>query len=290
MPNFVTTNAGAGIVVPNRSVLLKEMMSSIATCKRYILTLESTDQRLVQSKEKLLSSGLGAIEVYFGIDGRSLPAAEYYETMVRAYAKHRQIITPAEVGCALSHLELLKKFLSSDKELAIVFEDDVLLGERSVEMLLGALELIRPRDILVACSQQTSGYSLRGLQLAARSRCYEVQKDDWGLVKRSCAYVVGREAAQHILRVQNECLWPADEFRVFCPEKGRLLFCSAFSHPAADEASNIENERLLRLSLLPPRSLILRLADELKKTIAAKGAPLKRAVRSTMGGYRGIEE
>ena len=230
------------------------------------------------------------MEVYFGIDARALSATEYYETMVRAYAKHRQIMTPAEVGCALSHLGLLRDFLSSNKELAIIFEDDVLIGERSVEMLLVALEFVRPCDILVACSQRDSEYSVRGLQLAERSACYEVQKDDWGRVKRSCAYVVGREAALHILRVQNEGLWPADEFRVLCPEKGRLLFCGAFSHPATDEASNIESERLLRLSLLPPRSLIFRLADELKKTIAAKGAPLKRVVRSTLGGYRGIGE
>src|SRR5262249_20996137 len=217
--------------------------------KRYILTLRSSDQNPVQSKVNILSSGLGEVEVFYGIDGRALSAAEYYKIIVRAYAKHGQILTPSEVGCALSHLRMLEGFLNSNEQIAIIFEDDVLIQEQSVEILLMALQFVGQSDILVASSQPRSEYPIRGLRLAERTECYEVHKNDRGVVKKTCAYVVGREAAKHILRVQNEGLRPADEFRVLCPDKGRLLFCNAFT--TQRKSSNIKNETRLRLGLLP---------------------------------------
>lgn len=35
-------------------------------------------------------------------------------------------MTPGELGCAMSHIAALKRFLSSDEEYAIIFEDDVI--------------------------------------------------------------------------------------------------------------------------------------------------------------------
>src|SRR5262245_59818324 len=256
--------------------------------ERYILTLRSSDQNSVQSKVKILSTGLGEVEVFYGIDGRALSAAEYYKIIVRAYANHGQILTPSEVGCALSHLRMLEGFLNSNEQIAIIFEDDVLIREQSIEMLQMALEFVRQSDILVACSQQGADYPVRGLRLAGRTECYEVQKNDRSVVKRTCAYVVGRDAAKHILCVQNEGLWPADEFRVLCPDSGRLLLCNAFSHSPTNKSSNIENERTLRLGLLPPRPLAFRLAEELMRSVESKSAPLRRAFITRLGGYRVI--
>lgn len=257
--------------------------------KCYILTLKSSDRSSVQSKVNILSSGLGEVEEVYGVYGGALSAIEYYKIMVggRAYAKNRQIITPAEVGCALSHVRMLEEFLKSKEQIAIIFEDDVLIAERSVEMLQMALQFVGPSDILVACDQQ--GIDLggfRALPLAEHTECYEVQKDDWIIVKRTCAYAVGREAAKHILSVQSQGFCLADDFQALCPDNGRLLFCNAFSHLATYEGSNIDNERQLQKP--PPRPLIFRLGDEIMKTVELKSAPLRRAIRSTFGGYRGI--
>src|SRR5262249_32827480 len=252
--------------------------------KRYILTLRSSDQNSVQSKVKILSAGLGEVEVFYGVDGQALSAAEYYKIMMRAYAKHKQIITPSEVGCALSHLQMLGEFLNSSEQIAIIFEDDVLIRAQSVGILHMALEFVGQSDILVACSQPID-HQIRGLRLAEHTECFEVHKNYRGVVKQTCAYVVGRKAAEHILRIQNKGLWLADEFRVLCPDKGRLLFCDAFSHHK--RSSNIKNEARLRLDLLPPRSLMFRLRDELIKTAESKSTRLRRAI-TRLGGHRVI--
>jgi glycosyl transferase family 25 len=254
--------------------------------KRYLLTLKNSDYRSVQSRVSTLSSILGHMEVFYGIEGKALSAAAYYKIMARAYAKHRQIITPSEVGCALSHLRMLEEFLKSQEQIALIFEDDVLIGERSIEMLQKSLEFVRPSDILVACSQRGIEDPVRGLRLAEEIECYEVQKEDWGVVKGTFAYAVGREAAEYVLSVQNDGLWPADKFRILCPDKGRLLLCGAFDHPAT-RRSNLEDERRLKPEI-PPRLLFFRLRAELMKSIASKGNLLRGTIRSKFGGYRVI--
>jgi glycosyl transferase family 25 len=266
-------------------------MRNMTLSKRYILTLKSSDRSSVQSKVNILSSSLGEVEIFYGIDGTAMSATEYYKIMVRAgaYIQYGQIITPGEVGTALSHIRILEDFLKFEEPVAIIFEDDVLIGQRSVEMLQMALEFVRPSDILVACDQQGLNLgTIWGKPSGKYSECYVVQKDDWRVVKRACAYAVGRVAAEHILSVQNEGLWACDDFRVLCPDKGRLLFCSAFRHPATHDGSKVENERQLRPGPPAPRSLIFRLRAELIKTGASKSRPLKRAIRSALGGYRVI--
>src|SRR5262249_36844421 len=152
----------------------------------------------------------------------------------------------------------------------------------SVEILQKALEFVGPSDILVAQSQR---YPIRGLRLAEHTECYEVYKNDRGAVKQTCTYVVGREAAKHILRVQNEGLWLADEFRVLCPDKGRLLFCNAFGHHR--RISNIKTEAQFRDGLIQPRSLMFRLGDEFAKTVECRREQLRRAI-TRLGGHRVI--
>ena len=140
--------------------------------KCYILTLQSSDQGSVQSKVRILSSSLGEIEVFRGVDGRELPAIEYYKFMVgaRGYIKHGQILTPGEVGCALSHVRMLQEFLNSNAQIAVIFEDDVIIEKQSVDKLLKALRFTRSTDILVACNQrgylcwQFSGTTTSGIQ------------------------------------------------------------------------------------------------------------------------------
>jgi len=257
--------------------------------RSYILTLKSSDQGAVQAKATLLSAGLGAVEVFFGVDGRKLSSIEYYKFMVgaRSFAKHGQILTPGEVGCALSHCRMLEEFLNSNEQISIIFEDDVLIGERSVEMLQIALPVVRAVDILVACDQQgVDSKPFRSLPLAGHTNCYTVQKDDWGIVKRTCAYAVGRQAAEHILSIQNDGLCLADDFQALCPDGGRLLFCNAFSHLPTYDGSNIDIERQLQRP--PPRPLIVRLRDELMKTISQKSGPVRRTIRSALGGFHSI--
>lgn len=253
--------------------------------KSYILTLSNDSDEELQRRVQELSAGLGVINVARGVDGRGLTANYYYDIIVKTFLKHSQILGPAEVGCALSHVRILEEFLASGETIAVIFEDDVIIAEHSAEMLLRALPAVSPSDILIACAQHGLDPGIvRGSPLLDNKDCYEVHEDDRRFVKRTCAYAVGRKAAEHILAVQGEALWQADDFDGLCPHNGRLLFCSAFRHPTSDDASTIEAERQLRR--VAPPSLFARLKAELMRTIAARSLPIKRAIRSTFGRYQ----
>ena len=58
-----------------------------------------------------------------GIKGGNLTAKEYFNLAVHGRDKP---LTPSEVGCTLSHLEIYEKFLLSDKKMAFIFEDDAI--------------------------------------------------------------------------------------------------------------------------------------------------------------------
>lgn len=239
----------------------------------------------------VLSSSLGDVEVVNGFDGRMVRANEYYPEMIKGFYKHGNILSPAEVGCALSHLAIVRRFLASDALFAIIFEDDVLIGENAFEILELSLKLVGQNDILVAgCQQGLEPLgSIFGSRLVNSVECYKIHRDYWPTVKRACAYVLGRGAAEHILAIQQEGLRLADDFGVLCPKGGRLLFCNAFAHPVSLENSTMEKERRLNEGK-KPRRLLLRLFDEIGWSFRAKSMKVKTWVRLGLGRYQPIQK
>lgn len=57
----------------------------------------------------------------FGVIGAQLPTAEYFKLAV---ASKQRALSPAELGCTLSHVAALTDFLASDEQYACIFEDD----------------------------------------------------------------------------------------------------------------------------------------------------------------------
>ncbi len=59
----------------------------------------------------------------FGIKGIEVSTADYFKLAVAGRVRS---LSPAELGCSLSHVSALKDFLASDEEYACVFEDDAI--------------------------------------------------------------------------------------------------------------------------------------------------------------------
>lgn len=57
----------------------------------------------------------------FGVIGTHIPTSEYFKLAV---ASKQRALSPAELGCTLSHVAALKDFLASDEKYACIFEDD----------------------------------------------------------------------------------------------------------------------------------------------------------------------
>jgi glycosyl transferase family 25 len=268
-----------------------EQQQGQSAVRAYLLSLRSPDDPVVASRIARLSEWISPPVVWAGIDGRRLAASDYYRHLVRAHYQHGQVVTPAEVGVSLSHVTVMDDFLASTADVAIVFEDDVVIKPESGQVLNAALPFVRANDILVACDQRGLEYigAARGRPLASDRGCLEILRDDWRIVKRTCAYALGRQAAMHLRDVQNRGLWPSDDFRVLCPPDGRLLYCGAFGHPPDDEGSVVAPERALKAaSRVRPLPLARRLAAEVMRTFGPRITRVSRDVRSRLNGYKPI--
>lgn len=59
----------------------------------------------------------------FGVIGAHLSTVEYFKLAV---ASKQRALSPAELGCTLSHVAALTDFLASDEQYACIFEDDAM--------------------------------------------------------------------------------------------------------------------------------------------------------------------
>lgn len=93
----------------------------------HIISLERSKDRRAFMRQQL--GGLGVSFRFFNaVDGSSMNT----ETLVRAAPKggidYRGLLKPEEVGCALSHLAVIREIAGGQHEYAAIIEDDVVLS------------------------------------------------------------------------------------------------------------------------------------------------------------------
>jgi glycosyl transferase family 25 len=109
----------------------------------YVLNLERSPERRAFIVGHLASTGLTATVVP-AVDGRTLDVPElerkgiYRDAVARE--KFSRSLSPAEIGCALSHVRLYERLVREDIALAIVLEDDAMLQSGFQEQLATLME------------------------------------------------------------------------------------------------------------------------------------------------------
>lgn len=101
----------------------------------YLINLDGSDERLRYASEQLIESNIAFIRVP-AFDGRGLDPhtiSEYDEQ--RAIAYMGRALRGGEIGCYLSHLDCARRFLTSDAQYGIVFEDDMQLSDNAFEVI-----------------------------------------------------------------------------------------------------------------------------------------------------------
>lgn len=93
----------------------------------YLINLDSSVERLKQADTELKKYNITYQRIP-AIDGRRLNVNDYknYDSQ-RAYQLMGRDLLGAEIGCYLSHLRCIERFLASDADYVIVLEDDLFL-------------------------------------------------------------------------------------------------------------------------------------------------------------------
>lgn len=115
--------------------------------RAYIINLAVATWRK-EYMNNVLKSAVGLdIEYIEAINGKCLTDKEKEalfdeRRFIRYFGKN---IKRGEIGCVLSHQKCYKDLIDSDDEVAIVFEDDIVLKE-PVEKIIGIIENAMPQD------------------------------------------------------------------------------------------------------------------------------------------------
>lgn len=113
-------------------------MAQICAC--YLINLDRSTERLARLDSQLSDLRLPYTRVS-ATDGRTLTAAEYARLTARN--RYYKPLVPGEVGCYLSHLSALRRFLDGGARYALILEDDAVLPpalERVIDSVIALRE------------------------------------------------------------------------------------------------------------------------------------------------------
>ena len=128
---------------------MKGRLSSIrdAIDRVIVITIESATDRQKAVTRRLDDAGI-SFEFHFGRDARSasidqLIAEGEYDAVTRR-ASGRPDLTPAEIGCAISHRDVARKIASGADQRVLILEDDLRVIEENVSGFDAAMAAIPP--------------------------------------------------------------------------------------------------------------------------------------------------
>ncbi|WP_347016975.1 glycosyltransferase family 25 protein [Acinetobacter seifertii] len=189
-----------------------------------------------------------------GVKGGELSAKEYFEKGVKGRSKP---LTPAELGCTLSHLSALENFLETNEELALIFEDDAILSNelnfKDLEKELKNFNL--PKNILFSLGGIQMKESLKVRGILKNNKLFnkdvlEVHPHFYNRVNYAVAYVVDREMAKNLI-AYHHLIRKADDWSYLFDfnENSHILMTYLVDHPVINlgekdtQLSAIEGER-----------------------------------------------
>ena len=162
------------------------------------------------------------------IYGDRVYAKEYFEYILKS--NKSLLITPAQVGTALSHIRALKSFLATKEQIALILEDDVIGNDMSIEHICNVASKIDGEFFLHCGGQYNSKiYAAQKAELPHGE--YEIPR--FAAIGLTCAqcYAVTRKAAEQVLKKQREAMLPADLWYYFFKDSNiNIYFTGAIWH------------------------------------------------------------
>ena len=220
---------------------LLELINSGKLCIR-VVSLKSDVYRR-SNIIKLLSSFKLDFEFIDAIDGRLMIAKDFFSLSI---SSRRGFLSPAELGCSLSHQKAYVEFLNSDYDFLMVLEDDIIIDNFSFFNYEFCENL---NDLLLILGGQDGLRRSKLLRNVRLHRFGHYAHTFFGrFFQRTCCYVLSKDRASEMVLLWNKGAYLADDWHFIMRNtniKG-ILYFPIFSHPEDLSGSVIEEERILR--------------------------------------------
>jgi len=184
--------------------------------KTYVINLDRNPERLAFMREQLNRLELD-FERFPAVCGKSLTSAERVAgfSAVRSFIASKKRMSDAEIGVAMSHVGCYKRMLAAGVPTALVFEDDVVLGNGFTETMARVEKFLDPSKPQVVV---LSGYGVENAEhLPAEIRA---EKSIWC----ADAYCLTRAAAEFLLKANDPVVTVADSFKRWRKRFGLELY------------------------------------------------------------------
>ena len=189
----------------------------------YLISLAKDTKRRELLQQKFGS--YDSFKLIDAIDGRELNAREYYKIISPSFKAYGKVLSPAEVGCSLSHVKAYEAFLAASK---------------------------MPEDGVLICGMQDGlegRFSAFGKKVdtSLSKPLWQVSKHSFSSIYRAGAYVLTKKSAKNLLEIHKRALCTTDIWDYLLGVNDmQMYFCDLFAHPTDLSGSNIEGERLER--------------------------------------------
>ncbi|MEM1973993.1 MAG: glycosyltransferase family 25 protein [Thermoplasmata archaeon] len=211
----------------------------------YVISMSQAVERREKLKTQFKQT-YSNFEIIEGVDGKNLIAAEYFEKIKCYYDKYLRIVTPGEVGCALSHTRVYETFLKSSDNYALILEDDVIGTDKDIDEIIIIADRIKKeisKDFLwIVGGMEGLDKSKLFLETTRVSNVFLVKELSRRYLYRTVCYVITKNVARRILEIQRSCLHVADEWDKIVPSDVPILYSEILKHPMENN-SYIETER-----------------------------------------------
>ncbi len=130
-------------------------------------------------------------------------------------------LSPGQIGCAMSHMAAYERLIARDLPYALIVEDDVVLPPQIHGIVAGIEAALRPGDVVLMFNwpKNIGVFStVDAVPIGNHRLCLPMQMSGLG---STAAYVITREAAEGILRVNRPVVVTSDNWNYFF-ENGAL--------------------------------------------------------------------
>lgn len=206
-------------------------------------------------RRKIIQKEINKYQLNFiffdAIYGKDIAGGEYYKLCKNEnfLFNRRVILSPGEVGCKLSHENVIRDFIYKSKsDWLVVLEDDISF-KFDPRFLLSELDNFDENSIIHLGGQEGLNNSKRVVKYnKVVLRGYTVSKIcpitlRW--LYRTCGYVISRKVAERVYSVYQSHNFVVDDWR-FLTKKANVkevLYCDMVKHPEDLSTSKIEAER-----------------------------------------------
>lgn len=219
--------------------------------KIYVISLESSHERKVALKEAFPQHYEEFIFIN-AVDGRNLTTTEYFNLVKPNLYENNRLLSPAEVGCALSHMQVYEKIIQENAPV-IILEDDVIGNDEALEKAIAIAKKTKPDEVIFLggydhIKEAKNIYLNANPEQNGTTPVYVVDKLSYIYLGSTCCYAIGANAARVVLDSQQQILKLADSWYKSTLNSNVLFkFTQLLRHPAFYNAalnnSDIEKQR-----------------------------------------------